>query len=166
MADRNLLRYWSSCGLLLLPILAWNAAFVGRLPPAMAQAALWDNIPSGLALAEALLRIPVFGLPFLMPLALQTQGQRLALAGFVVGVLVYFGSWCALMLAPASAWSTRVWGFLAPAYTPALWLLGLAALGRRLFWGRRYRRWMYAALAALFLDVHLTHSRLVFRQVH
>ncbi len=93
-----------------------------------------------------------------MPLELSTAAQRRGLLLFALGTLVYFGSWLAVMASPASSWSTSALGFIAPAYTPALWLLGLALIGRRLFWGQLYRWWMYVVISALFLAAHITHT--------
>jgi hypothetical protein len=57
-------------------------------------------------------------------------------------------------------------GFAAPAYTPLLWLLGIALLGRQLFWGKFYRWWMYLALALSFLVTHTSHTALVYARSH
>lgn len=155
-------RYLLSCGVLLLPILAWNIALIDRLPPAISTPALWGAIARPLALAENFLRILVFALPFLMPLNLATRQQKRGVAIFVVGTVAYFASWVPLIVAPESAWATSGMGFLAPAYTPALWLLGLALAGRHLVWRSGYQPWMYAALSAVFLAVHIAHATLVY----
>lgn len=144
-------RYVVSCGVLLLPILAWNIALIGRLPPAISTPERWDAIARPLALAENFLRVLVFALPFFMPLNLATRPQKWGLAVFVAGTVVYFASWVPLIVAPQSAWATSGMGFLAPAYTRrcgcwglrcwAASLSGAAATGpgctppsRRCFW--------------------------------
>jgi hypothetical protein len=51
---------------------------------------------------------------------------------------------------------------VAPAFTPALWLAGIALVGDRLFITRiQYRRWMYGVLVAAFLLFHNLHAALV-----
>lgn len=161
--DRHaLLRFVNSCGLLLIPALAWNLALAGQLPPAFSRAVFWSNIPTFLGIAENVTRTAVLALPFFMPLELAKPVQRRGLAIFAAGTLVYFASWLPLIIWPSSAWSTSAAGFMAPAYTPFLWLLGLAMVGRRLFWGRFYRWWFYLALAALFLGTHILHASIVF----
>jgi hypothetical protein len=155
-------RYAISLGLLLVPIILWNLAFFDKLPPAFAECEFWRDIPAPLSLVENVARVLVFTLPFAMPLEVRSPLQRWALVLFGVGVVVYFGSWLPLMLAPQSAWSTSAVGFLAPAYTPALWLFALAIAGRRLFWGRGYRWWMYVPLSVTFLAAHVAHVALVF----
>lgn len=159
---QRLLPYFASCGLLLVPAAVWNVAFVDQLPPAYASAQFWRDIPASLAFIENALRMLVFALPFAMPLDLSTPAQRRALLIFVVGTLVYFGSWLAVMALPTSSWSTSMFGFAAPAYTPALWLLGISLLGRRLFWGHTYRWWMYWGLSLAFLAAHVSHTLLVY----
>ena len=162
----SLLRYVSSCGLLLLPAVVWNVAFGAQLPSAYAIEEFWRDIPAPLGFAENSLRMMVFALPFAMPLELSTPAQRRALLVFAVGTLIYFASWLAIMTSPESAWSTSALGFTAPAYTPALWLLGLAMLGRRLYWGHFYRWWMYLLLSGGFLAAHISHAALVYARNH
>ena len=156
------LHYLFSCGLLLLPALIWNIAFFHRLPPAFATSEFWRDIPAPLAFIENSLRAIVFGLPFAMPLSTSTPARRWSLFIFGLGSLVYFSSWLALIVSPDSRWSTSALGFMAPAYTPALWLFGLATLGRRLFWGRFYRWWMYAVVSIGLLIAHTAHTALVY----
>jgi hypothetical protein len=159
-------RYVLSCGLLLVPASIWNIALTDRLPSSFAPAEFWRDIPAPLALAENSLRVAVFVLPFFMPFNLAAPGRMRALFIFVVGTLVYFASWLMLTRFPASAWSTSALGFAAPAYTPFIWLLGIALLGRELFWGTFYRWWMYFALAVAFLATHVSHTALVYARSH
>jgi hypothetical protein len=72
-------------------------------------------------------------LPFLMPLEMVTVAQRRGVWLFVVGTLLYVLTWVPLMIAPQSRWSTSWLGFVAPAYTPIVWLTGLGQIGRRLY---------------------------------
>jgi hypothetical protein len=149
--------YARSSGLLLIPIAAWNLALVKRLPRAFHSDQLSRNTPLSLLLAENILRIGVFALPFFMPLDLGSPSSAFGLLVYGVGVLLYFVSWLALIFFPGSQWSRSCWGFAAPAYTPSLWLLGIALLGDHLFWGMFYRWWMYLALGVVFLIVHIAH---------
>lgn len=156
--------YTITYGLLLLPAIAWNAALFEHLPPAISRSEFWDAIPRPLAIVENTLRILVFAMPFFMPLRLSTRIQRRGLVLFVFGTLVYFASWLALIAYPHSSWSSSAVGFLAPAYTPALWLFGLALLAREFSWGSALRPWMYPTLSALFLAAHLSHAAIVYAQ--
>jgi hypothetical protein len=158
---RRASRFAFSCGLVLLPILAWNLAFAGALPPTFDAAVFWHDIPAPLAIAENVLRIAVFALPFLMPLDLSGPRQRWRLGLAVAGMLVYFAAWLPLMLAPQSRWSLGLIGFTAPAYTPLLWIAGIALVGRRLYWRSAYRPWMYLLLGVLFVGCHCAHVVLV-----
>jgi hypothetical protein len=158
--------YALSCGVLLIPASVWNIALPGYLPPSFAAAEFWRDIPAPLAWTENSLRIAVFVLPFLMPLDVAAPGRIRGLLVFVVGTSLYFASWLALILFPTSPWSSSALGFTAPAYTPSLWLLGIALLGRQLFWGRFYRWWMYAVLVIAFLSAHISHAVLVFARTH
>jgi hypothetical protein len=152
--------------LLLIPALVWNVLFACRLPQAFSPPEFWRDIPLPLRLVENISRIFVFSIPFLMPLEVSTRSQRWALLLFAIGTLIYFASWIALIAVPMSAWSTSALGFLALAYTPTLWLLALGFLGQRLYWGNRYRWWIYLIPTTLFLGAHLAHAALVFARTH
>jgi hypothetical protein len=155
-------RFVTSCGLLLIPAFAWNLALFDQLPPAFSRAVFWHGIPPPLTTVESAARAVLFTLPFFMPLEIATPTQRRGLVLFAVGTAVYFASWLALVIWPSSAWSASAAGFLAPAYTPLLWLFGLALIGRRLFWGSLYRWWFYLPVAALFLSAHVWHTAIVY----
>jgi len=82
-------RYLVSCGLLTLPILVWNVARTGHLPPLLSSSAFNRDIPPFLLDSENALRIGVTVLPFLMPLNVTTALQRRGLRLFVAGGLLY-----------------------------------------------------------------------------
>ncbi len=108
----------------------------------------------------------VFTLPFTMPLELSSPIQRHGLTIFAFGTLAYFCSWLALIHWPTSAWSSSTVGFTAPAYTPALWLLGLSLVGQRLFWSSNYRWWFYLIVSVGFVSAHVSHVSIVYGRVH
>lgn len=161
----KLLRYTKNVGWLLVPVLLWNVALASRLPHGFSPAVFWFNIPPLLSAAENTLRMAVFALPFLAPLECGTKTQKVGLAVFGVGLVIYGASWIPLILVPHSAWSQSAAGFLAPSYTPVVWLLGLALLMQRLFWRVPYRWWIYLVLSAAFLAVHISHAALVFTRL-
>lgn len=159
---QQLLRYLKNTGWLLVPVLLWNAALSPRLPNAFTPDVFMFNIPPLLSATESVLRIAVFALPFFAPFKLATKSQKVGFAVYGVGLAIYFSSWLPLIAAPASWWSTSAVGFLAPAYTPLVWLLGLALLMRRLHWPSPYRWWCYLVLSVAFLGAHIGHVAIVF----
>lgn len=158
-------RYVKNVGWLLVPVLVWNAALSSRLPSAFTPEVFLRDIPAFLTAAENVLRIAVFALPFFAPFEWATRLQKVGLVVFGIGLAIYFASWLPLIAAPASRWSTSAVGFLAPAYTPLVWLLGLGLLMQRLYWSSPYRRWHYVALSCAFLGVHISHVAIVFARV-
>lgn len=162
MSETGFLRYVWSCGVLTIPILVWNVVFFRFLPPPLATKEFWRDIPRFVAYGENSLRLAVFLLPFLMPQEVATVVQRRGLLLFMVGTVCYFLAWVALMIAPRSRWSTSPLGFLAPAYTPLLWLVGLGLMGRRLYWPSPYRWWWYIGLAFGFVVLHVAHANIVY----
>jgi hypothetical protein len=157
-----LAHYALSCGLLLLPATVWNIVMGKHLPPTFQRAEFWRKIPLPLVIVENTVRVGVFAVPFLMPLDLSAPNALPGLLVFGAGTLLYFASWLALIWLPESRWSRSAWGFAAPAYLPLFWILGIALLGERLFWGAFYQWWMYLALGAVFLAAHITHTMLVY----
>jgi len=162
MRDTGLARYVVSCGVLTVPILVWNVACTRFLPPALASNEFTRDIPALVTYGENALRVVVLGLPFLMPLEVATAGQRRGLVLFIVGTALYLLSWIPLMTSPQSGWSTSWPGFVAPAYTPLLWLTGLGLIGRRLYVRSPYRGWMYIGLASGFVAFHVIHTSIVY----
>jgi hypothetical protein len=144
---RRLNAFW-----LLAPVLVWNIVMGPRLAhPGFGfdnQAAPW------LLISENILRLPVMALPILLPLGRKTGREKIGLGVYLVGLLLYLAGWIPLISAPSSAWSNSLAGFLAPAYTPLLWLLGIGLVGG---W------WPYLLLAAAFVAVHLAHWIEVFQ---
>lgn len=159
-------RYLVSCGLLTLPILVWNVACTRYLPPPFASSEFNRDIPLLLIDSENTLRIGVMVLPFLMPLNVTTAVQRRGLWLFVAGGLLYALVWIPLMVAPQSAWSTSRAGFLAPACTPLIWLIGLGLVGGRFYWSAPLKRWVYLSLVCAFVAVHVTHANMVYTRTH
>jgi uncharacterized membrane protein len=159
-------RYLASCGLLTVPILVWNAVFTRYLPPALASSDFNRDIAPLLLFTENTLRLAVMVVPFLMPLDVVNAVQRRGLWLFVVGALLYVVTWVPLMVAPESAWSTSRVGFLAPAYTPLVWLAGLGLTGGRLYGSLPFKPWMYLLLAGAFVAVHVAHANLAYTRTY
>jgi len=158
----HLLRYAKNVGWLLVPVMVWNAALSSRLPQSFSPAVFSSNIPALVSTTENTLRIVVFALPFFAPFELVAKLQKVGMVVFGVGLAIYFVSWLPLIAAPNSPWSRSAVGFLAPAYTPLVWLLGLALLMQPLYWQSPYRWWLYLTLSIGFLAAHISHAAIVF----
>lgn len=154
--------YVLNCMLLLLPIMAWNGIFSNRLPSAYSAEVLDKDIPSLITNGENISRLLVFVLPILMPIRIETESQKLGLWLYVIGVAIYFVSWLVQMAFPQSAWSLSAFGFLAPAYTPLIWLVGIGLIGKELYFDSPYRSWIYILLSVIFIGLHLSHAWTVY----
>ena len=148
--------------LLLAPILLWNWVFSAKLPKAFLPENFNQGIPVFISGAENILRLVVFSLPFFMPLNLATPTQRLGFWLYSLGTGLYFLSWLALMLFPKSSWSTSACGFLAPAYTPLIWLVGIGLVGSSLYIPVPYWPGIYLVCAVLFIAAHVSHASIVY----
>jgi len=102
-------------------------------------------------------------LPAFMRLRVSTSSQKLGLGLYLTGLLIYFASWAVLIVFPQCAWSTSEIGFMAPAYTPIVWLAGIGLIGTELLFLRvRFKPWIYWTLSALFIVFHNLHVITVF----
>ena len=156
------MQYVWNCFWLVVPILLMNALLMQRLPRAYQSEVFGRGIPRWIGAGENLFRTAVFTLPLLMPLRVATPGQKIGLALYLTGVAVYFLAWGMQIRHPQTAWSASRAGFLAPAYTPSLWLAGIGLIGDSLYAGAAYRSWMYLALSAAFLAFHNAHAWMVY----
>ena len=152
-----------NCFWLLVPVLVFNLLFASQLPPAFQRGVFWKKIPAAISLPENILRVAVMLLPLFMRFQVSTHNQKLGVGLYLTGMLIYFASWAILIAAPQCAWSTSAIGFLAPAFTPIVWLVGISLIGNELLFPIvAYKPWMYWILSALFLMFHNLHANLVY----
>jgi hypothetical protein len=160
------MKYLWNCIWLTVPIVWMNLALADRLPESYQPAVFWSGVPRGIALGENTSRIAVFLLPLLMPLHVVSSRQRAGLALYAVGVIVYFLAWATQIWYPRTKWSKSRLGFMAPAFTPAAWLAGIALIGETLYFGTFYRSWMFLTLSLIFLVFHNAHGWAVYSRIH
>jgi hypothetical protein len=147
--------------ILLIPVLIFNAIFTRYLPRGYQN--FDENTPAWIAVPEKLLRLPVFLFPMVMKLQLSSPSQKFGLGLYVMGTLVYFIAWGAQIRLPLSSWSSSMAGFMAPAFTPALFLTGIGLIGDTLILPSvSYTPWIYMGLSGVFLVFHNMHAALVF----
>ncbi len=162
-ATRNTWRSYLDNGFwLILPALVLNLFFAGALPAPFQIGAFWTDIPAFVGIPENVLRVGVFFLPLLFHLSLSSRANRLGLAVYLAGMALYGFAWLLMIVFPASAWSQSGVVLLAPAYTPLIWLTGIALMTDRLLVSPLvYRPWMYVALSAAFVLFHVSHTAIV-----
>ena len=148
--------------LLLLPIMAWNWKFVNKLPRLYSAEYFEKDIPPFVSIGENSLRLVVFILPAFMPLNGSDQIQKLGLWLYFLGVSLYFVSWLAQIIFPQSSWSLSAPGFLAPAYTPLIWLAGIGLIGKTVYFPFPYQAWMYLLISTVFVGFHFSHALIVY----
>jgi hypothetical protein len=136
-----------NCFWLLIPIFVWNAVFTSRLPQEGFKSDA--GVPKRVLVAEQVLRAAVFIGPLFLPLRWGDTSSQAGLILYAQGILIYFASWLLLIYRPETAWSKSAAGLLAPAYTPLIWLAGIALVGGS---------WPYALLSLLFVGVHIYHN--------
>jgi len=147
---------------LIVPALVWNILFASRLPKAFSAEMFSKGVPRAVAVPENVLRALVFVVPCFMPLSVTSSRQRIGLVVYAAGMLAYFAAWILLMVCPQSRWSTGWAGFVAPAYTPLVWLLGIGLISESLYFAVPYQWWYFAVGAAAFVFFHVWHTGLVY----
>ena len=159
-------KYLFNCFLFTLPILIWNIILTNKLPKYFQPDIFWKDISAFLTYGENISRIAVFMLIILMPLNVSTITQKKGLFLYIVGTLLYFASWFALIYFPDTKWSHSIIGFMAPAYTPILWLTGIGLIGNSFYFNLPYKRWFFISTSLLFLIFHNFHTLTIYLKTH
>jgi hypothetical protein len=158
-------KYLFNCFLLFLPILIWDAFLTDKLPVHFQSPIFLNNTPVFLKIGENILRILLFATALLMPIKEKVLIQKKGLMLYLIGLFLYFLSWILLIYFPTSDWSTSGPGFLAPAYTPLLWLIGIGAMGTRFYFGIPFHRLIFVLFSIFFVVFHCIHTYIVFVNV-
>ena len=146
----------------LTPVLLWNILLVDYLPMELRPEFFNLDIPSFILWGENIFRTLIFMFPLFFVLDVKGEVGGRGLIIYMVGVLIYFMSWGALILWPDSAWSNSVLGFTAPAYTPLIWLAGLAFMTKGYYFNLSYKKWHYLIPMFFFFVFHLSHALYVY----
>lgn len=158
--------YIWNCIWLTIPILLLNVLLMNRLPKAYQPEVFWRDIPAWIAVGENTFRAVILVLPIFMPLRVTREGQAIGLLLYGVGLILYFFSWGMQIWYPETQWSASRWGFMAPSYTPLVWLIGIALIGDSLYAPIPYSFWVYVALSVAFLLFHNLHVWIVYSRLH
>jgi hypothetical protein len=136
-----------NCFWLLIPILLWNLIFTPRLQQEGYRSD--TGISRGILILEHALRIFVFVFPLFLPFQIADVASKIGLVLYVVGILVYCGSWIPVLYRPDARWSRSAAGLLAPYYTPLPFLAGIGLIGHS---------WIYVVFSGLFIAIHVWHG--------
>lgn len=155
-------KYFLNCFILMLPILLWNILLSSQLPENYQPEVFSRGIPIALMYVENSSRFFLFVIACLMPLNFHTKEQKVGLYVYLSGLLLYFASWIIIICFPKSDWSNSIIGFSAPAYTPIIWIAGIALIGDSFSFSIPYRPWIFITVSAVFLAAHISHAIMVF----
>ena len=158
MKSTKLYKYFLNCFVITIPILIWNILLTDKLPKTTKPEILIQNISPLIIYAENIIRIIVFTMMAFMPIQISKPIQKKGLLLFILGTFIYFISWLVLIYYPDSLWNKSALGVLSPAYTPALWFVGIGLIGDRFYFNLPYKRWVFIALSIVFLLFHNIHT--------
>ncbi len=158
-------KYFLNCFLLLIPIFIWNLIFIDSLPQNYNMDFPMKDIPTIIGIVENILRIIVFVLPLTMVFSLKTKTQKIGLIIYIIGTILYFLSWIALIYFPESLWSKSILGFMALAYTTIIWFIGIGMIGKTSFIKIPYISSLYILISLLFVLFHSIHAFIVFQRL-
>ncbi len=150
---------------LLIPIFIWNAVVTKKLPESFDADIMDAGMPKLILIAENLLRMIVFLSPILFKIDISTKMGSIGFALYIVGLLIYFASWLAVILIPETMWSKSVFGYAAPAYTTIVWFVGICFMIKSYYLNIPYAAWHYLTASTLFVGVHTLHSVLAFAKI-
>ncbi len=166
MTIETIKKYLLNCFLLTLPIMIWNIVLTNKLPQNYQPEIFWKNIPSWLEYVENISRTLIFILTLLTPLRISTLTQKRGFILYLSGTILYFVSWLLLIYFPDSRWSSNIFGFMAPAYTPLLWLTGIGLIGNSFYFNLPYKRRFFILTVIIFLIFHNFHTMTIYFRTH
>lgn len=147
------------------PSFFWNLFLYDSLPKSYSSDIFWQDIPKLVGFGENILRVIVFGLPVTMILSFNTRIKKFGLLIYLTGIGFYFLSWVALIYFPQSGWSCNLLGFMAPAYTPIIWLIGIGLIGNRSFFKIPKLSLIYICISVFFVVLHVLHTYIIFQRL-
>jgi len=127
------------------------------------QKATWDKIPKGVRITENTLRAGTFIIPLILSLNFHSSIEYIGLFIYCIGSIVYFLSWILQINYTESKWSKSLFGFMAPAYSSFVWLLGIGLIGRETTVNIPYISDIYLVVIVFFVAVHSFHAYLVYK---
>jgi len=133
--------------LLFIPILIWNGLLFHKLPQSIKSDP--KEMPRYLFRGETILRVAVFGFPFLIPLNYNSDFFYRGLTLYTIGLVIYYSSWLPLMIKPESNLTKKLIIWTAPAWTPSIFLAGITILSESL---------VYGIFSSMFIGAHLYHE--------
>ncbi len=149
----------------IIPILIWNALLTSRLPSAFDPKSFNIGVPTVILVGEDLFRAIIFLLPLVFKINISTPAGKAGLIIFLSGTLLYFLSWLLLIFFPGFVLSSSILGFTAPAYTPLIWLIGLALMVDSYYFKFPYSKWHYILPSIIFTFFHIYHTVIVYKRL-
>jgi hypothetical protein len=135
---------------------------LSELPRPYVEDAFWAVVPACVSVPEDALRITTLALAALLPFGVDTPRQRRGVLVYLLGVCLYAGSYGAQILFPEASWSQSAIGFLAPVWTPLLWLVGIALMTSEPHSPRWFRSSHFVIVAAAFVAFYVAHAATLF----
>ncbi len=156
-------QFLSNGFLAIIPVLIWNGVFSSKLPAAFRSDSFEGDVSHFILIGESICRYAVFLMPLVLRLKIFTPRGKAGAFVFLLGILLYFLSWLALIYVPDSGWSRGVLGFSALAYTPLIWLVGIGIMADSYYFNAAYSVWHFMLPSVGFVAFHLWHVVLVYR---
>lgn len=148
--------------LLIVPPMVITFALWPHLPAAYGAEAFDRDVAGWLLAIENVLRLAVFALPVFLYFGRESRLQAAGWYVYVIGMLLYLGNYMAQIYLPASAWSSGVLGFTAPAWSTLFWFAGIALVCENTWLSWPWHRAMYLVVATAFVVFHVAHAFVVF----
>lgn len=157
MTYLKLKKYLTNCFLLLIPVLVWNVIFRRYSPEFFHPKTYWEGVHPVIKILESILLFFVLVTPLFMPLKIKRKVQKTGLFLYFTGLAGYLLAWRPLVLYPDGSWSNDLAGFIAPALSFMLILIGIALIGDRLFFKFPYKKSIYIVISCLYILFHISH---------
>lgn len=151
--------------LLLIPPLLITFGLWSMLPTAFEAEVFWKDIPKWLAISEHIFRIAVFAVPAFLTFGTGETSQKRGWILYACGIVLYLLSYLLQIYVPDSLWSKSIIGFTAPAWSTIFWFAGIGFVCDKSWLPLPWSRFVYIALAVLFLIFHIGHTLVIFSRI-
>ncbi|MEI1279606.1 hypothetical protein V6Z05_14855 [Leptospira venezuelensis] len=135
-----------------------------KLPAAYQPSEFNNNIPVYVLFGENIFRTIIFILPLFLKYDLAFDKVKIGLITYGIGSCLYYLSWVILIFLPSGNWSLSLIGFIAPAYTPIIWLIGISFIANKYYFNILYSKWHLLVPSILFSGFHISHAVIVYNR--
>jgi hypothetical protein len=136
-----------------MPVIIFNIIFTKYLPEFYLK-----TIKHPIVTIETIARIITIMVSVIMEIKLDNKIGKIGLIIYIIGILIYFGSYFMIIRVPAISFNNNIIILLTPYWTSIFWLVGIGLLGNKLYINIPYHYTAYILISIVFTIIHSIHG--------